>query len=194
MINYAKYTLACFASYFLVGCSTNIEDYQTANASFDIKRYFSGNVIAWGIIEDYSNKVNRRFCVEINGTWQGDTGVLAEKFYYDDSEISYRNWQLTKHTDGSYTGKAEDVIGTAKGVHQGFAFQFNYTLALEIEDNTYQVNMDDWMYQLDEYRVMNKTTLSKFGIDLAQVTIFFDKQTPFQSCQAITPLQTKVNI
>jgi hypothetical protein len=44
--------------------------------------------------------------------------------------------------------------------------------------------MDDWMYQIDDYRVMNKTTISKFGIDVAEVTLFFDKETPYQTCSS----------
>lgn len=186
MIKYQKLTFAFLASILLLGCTAKIEDYQQDKKTFDIKNYFSGDVIAWGMIQDYSNKVNRRFCVEINGSWHGNTGVLAEKFYFKNGEISYRNWQLTKLDDGTYTGTAEDVIGTAKGVHQGYVFQFNYALSLKVADNTYQVTMDDWMYQLDQYRVMNKTSISKFGVNVAEVTLFFDKETPFQSCQSFS--------
>lgn len=166
-------------------CSTNLDDYQQTHKPFDIKNYFDGQVIAWGMVQDYSNKVSRRFCVEIEGTWQGDQGVLAEKFYFNDGEISYRNWQLSKQADGSYQGTAEDVVGIAIGKHQGFAFQFQYQLSLEVDDETYQVSMDDWMYQLDEYRVMNKTSMSKFGINVADITLFFDKQTPIQTCPSV---------
>ena len=45
--------------------------------------------------------------------------------------------------------------------------------------------MDDWMFQLDENKVMNKTSMSKFGVKVAEVTLFFDKETTNQSCQAI---------
>ena len=166
----------------LVSCSANLTDYQQDKLNFDIKNYFSGDVIAWGIVQDYSNKVTRRFCVQINGSWQGDKGVLAEKFYFDNGEISYRNWQLTKQSDGIYQGTAEDVIGTAIGKHQGFAFQFQYTLLLKLDNKSYEVSMDDWMYQLDEHRVMNKTAMYKFGVNVANVTLFFDKNSPNTTC------------
>lgn len=167
---------------FISSCSTALDDYQGVDKPFDIKQYFNGKVIAWGMVQDYSNKVSRRFCVEIEGTWQGNNGVLAEKFYFNDGEITYRNWQLSKKIDGSYEGLAEDVVGTAIGKHQGFAFQFQYELSLVVEDKTYQVSMDDWMYQLDEYRVMNKTSMSKLGVKVAEVTLFFDKQAQVQQC------------
>ena len=175
----------------IISCSANLDDYdnlssressKTTDKPFDIKEYFDGDVIAWGTVQDYSEQVTRRFCVEIVGTWQGNEGVRAEKFYFDDGEISFRNWQLSKKSDGSYEGQAEDVVGTAIGNHQGFAFQFQYTLSLVVDDETYEVSMDDWMYQLDEYRVMNKTTMSKFGVNVAEITLFFDKETQVQTC------------
>jgi hypothetical protein len=178
-----KSIILLFISIILSSCSTALDDYTDSQGTFDIKQYFTGNVIAWGIVQNYSEKVNRRFCVEIKGTWQGNQGVLAEKFYFDDGEISYRNWQLSKQQDGGYHGTAEDVIGTAIGRHQGFAFQFQYELALQLDEDRYQVTMDDWMFQLDDSRVMNKTSMSKFGIKVAEITLFFDKKTKQQTCQ-----------
>ena len=175
-------TFIVVISFFNISCSTAIEDYENVNKPFDIKEYFTGNVIAWGMVQDYSNKVNRRFCVEIKGTWQENKGTLAETFYFDDGEISYRNWQLTKQRNGGYHGVAEDVDGIAVGVHKGLAFQFRYNLLLTLEGETYNVLMDDWMYQLDELRVMNKTSMSKLGVNVADITLFFDKSQPSNSC------------
>ena len=183
---------ATFATLLLTSCSVNLSDYAQNKKPFDIKAYFSGNVIAWGMLQDYANKVNRRFCVEINGTWQENEGVLAEKFYFNDGEISYRNWQLTKTTDGTYIGTADDVVGTVIGKHQGFSFQLQYDLLLKVEDKNYLVSMDDWMFQLDEYRVMNKTSISKFGVNVANVTLFFDKQSKAKTCQQSTTLVNQV--
>ena len=179
---------ATVATILLSSCSVNLNDYvQDEKAqnkkAFDIKEYFTGNLIAWGILQDYSNKVTRRFCVEIKGTWQENNGTLAEKFYFNDGEISYRNWQLIKAKNGTYTGTAEDVVGKAIGKHQGFAFQLQYDLLLKVKESTYQVSMDDWMFQLDEYRVMNKTAISKLGVNVANVTLFFDKKAPVQTCK-----------
>lgn len=183
MIRLYKFSLFLIAIFLISSCSTNISDYPETKPSFDIQNYFNGDVIAWGIVQDHTNKVNRRFCVEIEGKWQGNKGVLAETFYFNDGEISYRNWQLTKQLDGTYKGTAEDVEGIAIGKHSGFAFQFNYTLNLALEDDIYQVSMDDWMYQLDEFRVMNKTSMTKFGVEVANITLFFDKELPVKQCQ-----------
>lgn len=176
--------VATVATFLLSSCAANLTDYAQDKKPFDIQEYFTGDIIAWGMLQDHSNKVTRRFCVEIKSTWQENNGTLAEKFYFNDGEISYRNWQLTKTKDGTYTGTAEDVVGKAIGKHQGFAFQLQYDLSLKVKDSTYQVAMDDWMFQLDEYRVMNKTAISKLGVNVANVTLFFDKKVPVQTCQS----------
>jgi hypothetical protein len=36
--------------------------------------------------------------------------------------------------------------------------------------------MDDWMYRIDDDVVLNRTTMSKFGITLGQVTLFFSRK------------------
>ena len=181
-----KRSFTSLTSLLLLGCSADLSDYQQPEQHpFDVKTYFTGDIAAWGLVQDRSDKVTRRFCVQIKANWQANIGTLAETFYFQDGEISYRNWQLTKQTDGTYTGTAEDVVGTAIGAHQGFAFQLNYQLLLPVEDSIYQVSMDDWMYQLDKYRVMNKTSISKFGIKLATVTLFFDKQQQYQPCASL---------
>jgi len=185
---YSKPILTGAACVFLASCTTNIDQYQAQQNEFDLQSYFDGDVIAWGIIQNRSDQVTRRFCVELNAGWEKNKGVLAEKFYFDDGEISYRNWQLVKISKGHYSGTAEDVIGTAVGKHKGFAFNLQYTLDLIVDDSNYHVTMDDWMYQIDENKVVNKTAISKFGFNVANVTLFFDKQLPLNTCQQTTIL------
>jgi hypothetical protein len=169
-------------SFVLVACSTDQKQYEHSSPNLDLKTYFNGSVTAWGILKNYSDKVTRRFCVEIIGAWQNNEGVLAETFYFDDGEISYRNWQLTKLSNGRYIGTAEDVVGQASGQGVGFSFQWQYQLKIMVDDSEYVLTLDDWLYQLDEYRVFNQTELKKFGIAVAHLTIFFDKAKPLRQC------------
>jgi len=183
MKKFIMLTIAALMSFLLLSCSTHIDDYESVKEPFDIKKYFTGPVIAWGIVQDYSQKVNKRFCIEVIGTWQGEKGILAETFYFDgEKELSYRNWQLIKQENGNYRGTAEDVVGEANGVHQGFAFHFQYDLLLKVDEDTYKVSMDDWMYQLDDNKVMNKTSMHKLGVKVADITLFFDKKYPNAKC------------
>ena len=36
--------------------------------------------------------------------------------------------------------------------------------------------MDDWMYLMDEDTLINRTLMSKFGVEVGQVTLFFRRQ------------------
>ena len=140
------------------------------------------SIFVWGMVQDYSNKVTRRFCVEMNGSWQKNVGTLAETFYFNDGEESTRDWQLIRNKNGSYLGTAEDVIGVAQGQQEGFALQWQYKLSVKIDDKLYQFDLDDWMYRIDDYRVFNLTDMKKMGVTLAKITLFFDKQQPLREC------------
>jgi hypothetical protein len=182
MITLRNLTLASILL-FISSCSAELSDYEKTSPKLDIKTFFSGDFIAWGMVQDYTSQVTRRFCVELNGTWQNNQGKLKEAFYFNDGEISYRTWMLTKLSDDQYTGTAEDVVGIAEGGRMGYAFRWEYQLLVPIDDETYAFEMDDWMYQLDENRIMNKTTMSKLGVELAEITLFFDKTSTKKTCQ-----------
>ena len=40
----------------------------------------------------------------------------------------------------------------------------------------YQMNMDDWMWMIDDKTLANRTTMSKLGVTFAEITIFFRKR------------------
>ena len=162
-------------SFVLVACSTDQKQYEHSSPNLDLKTYFNGSVTAWGILKNYSDKVTRRFCVEIIGTWQNNEGVLAETFYFDDGEISYRNWQLRKLENGQYSGIAEDVVGTAYGEQQGFAFHWQYQLSVPIDGKYMVFTLDDWMYLIDNKRLFNKTDITKFGLKVGEIIIYIEK-------------------
>jgi hypothetical protein len=48
---------------------------------------------------------------------------------------------------------------------------------LPVDGKVYDVNFDDWMWQLDENTMMNRSVMSKFGFDLGEVSLFFKKRT-----------------
>ncbi|MEC8747574.1 MAG: DUF3833 family protein, partial [Pseudomonadota bacterium] len=42
---------------------------------------------------------------------------------------------------------------------------------------TYSVTFDDWFWAFDDSTMMNRSYIRKFGIVMAEVTIFMQKQT-----------------
>lgn len=181
--NKLKKITLCFSVIFLSACSADLSDYKKSTPQINIKEFFTGRLVAWGMVQNYQHKLIRRFCVEIDGTWQGNKGVLAEKFYFNDGEISYRNWQLEKMADGKYQGSAEDVIGEAYGQEIGHAFNWQYQLSIPVDGKNLTLHLDDWMYQIDNERVFNRTTMKKFGLTVGEITLFFNKQNNASTCQ-----------
>lgn len=157
----------------LTACSARIEDYRDTRPTLDLRQYFNGRVLGWGQFQDRSGKVVKRFSVDLRGSWQGDQGTLEEFFTYDDGSKETRIWHLTAHADGRYTGRAADVVGEAEGRVEGYALHWRYTLALPVDGKVYHVRMDDWMYLQDPDTLMNRTAMSKFGVHLGDVTLFF---------------------
>ena len=49
---------------------------------------------------------------------------------------------------------------------------------LPVGDRTYRVRFDDWIFALDAQRIVNRSYLQKFGIDVAEVTIFMQRRDP----------------
>jgi hypothetical protein len=159
------------------GCAgPSVNDYASELPQLDLKRYFNGVVDAWGIFTDRSGKVVKRFTVVMNCSWNGDQGVLDEDFVYSDGTKQKRIWKLTHLGDGRYSGQADDVIGVAQGQTRGNAFNWRYTLALPVNDQVWHVQFDDWMYVMNEQVMLNKASMSKFGIFLGEVTLSFTKR------------------
>lgn len=158
----------------LTGCAgVSPEDYAGETPEFRIEDYFDGDVKAWGMFQSRSGEVKRRFTVDIEGTVDGDRITLDERFTYADGETDRRVWEIERIDEHTYEGTAGDVVGVAKGKRYGNALNWQYTLALEVGDRTWNVQFDDWMYLSDEDTLINTAEVSKFGFHVGTVTLFF---------------------
>lgn len=161
----------------LAGCaSPTVADYAAEKPTLDLARYFNGTLDAHGVFTDRSGKVVKRFTVVMKCSWQGNEGVLDEDFSYSDGSKQKRVWRLKKLPGGRYTGTADDVAGLAEGQEAGNAFNWRYTLRLPVDGKVYDVQFDDWMYLMDDRVMLNKATMSKFGVRLGEVTLSFYKR------------------
>ena len=163
----------------LGGCTLSIDGdvYKDVEPKFELESFFDGKVRAWGIVQNRSGEVVQRFIVDIDAYKDGDKLILDETFEYGvgDGPIK-RVWTITKNSDGSYTGNAGDIAGPATGLSYGNAFSFAYEMDLEVDGSTYRGNFDDWFWAFNEDTMMNRSYIKKFGIVMAEVTIFMQKQ------------------
>lgn len=168
--------LAAAPAFALAGCAgPQVTDYAGQQPTLALEQYFNGRVEAWGYFADRGGRIVKRFTVAMDCQWQGADGTLDEAFVYADGTRQRRIWRVRKTGEGQYVGRADDVVGEAKGVASGNALRWNYTLALPVDGRTWEVQMDDWMYLMDERTLLNRTAMSKLGVHLGDVTIAFRK-------------------
>ncbi|MDN3577316.1 DUF3833 domain-containing protein [Chitinimonas viridis] len=172
-----KRLLVMLIACFLLGCAgVDVNHYARQGPTLDLPSYFNGTIDAWGVFQKRNGEVARRFKVEMRCSWVGDTGTLDERFVYDDGETQRRVWTLTRQADGSWQGRADDVLGVAVGRVAGNALHWRYTIKLPVDGTVYEVAFDDWMWLLDEQTMFNRSTMSKFGVNLGEVSLFFRKR------------------
>jgi hypothetical protein len=160
----------------LAACtSVEVGDFRNEKPVLDLRTYFDGTIDAWGIVRNRDGTISQRFNVVILASWQGDTGTLDETFTYSDGRTQKRVWTLTKRGDHTI-GRAADVVGDAVGETAGNAFRFRYVLDYPRGDGTVHLDVDDWMYLMDERTMLNRSSISKLGFEIAQVTLSFRKR------------------
>jgi hypothetical protein len=178
-MNILKGTILMGLLTFLSACSApTLDHYKGAQPPLDLQSYFTGPIKAWGLIQDHRGHVTRRFDVNMVGTWDGDTGTLQEQFQYYDGQTQERTWTIKKIADHRYEGTAGDIIGKADGKIEGNAMRWAYVMDLPVGDKTYKITFDDWMFLMNDGVLINRSYLKKFGITVAELTLFMQKQEP----------------
>lgn len=162
----------------LIGCSgrPDLDAEKLSSAEFNLEEFFEGRSTAYGQFQDILGNVSRRFKVEITGEWDGKILTLVEDFVYEDNTTEQRIWTLTKTGDQTWQGSAPGVLGIAQGRESGDTFNWKYRIDLPIPDGTMRVSFDDWMWLLDDGRVLNRAYVMKYGITIGEVIIFFEKE------------------
>lgn len=159
----------------LASCSQSLQDYKNNKPELDLSTFFQGSLSAHGIVQDYNGQVTRTFKAELVAKWRDDQGLLDEKFYFDDGKIEYRCWKLTKRGN-TYTGTAGDVVGKAEGEVFGNTLNWQYDLVVETDSGPRQLHLDDWLYLIDDSTIINRTNMSFYGVDVAEVTLSIRKE------------------
>jgi hypothetical protein len=145
------------------------------NQPLVLEEYFLGETHAWGMFHDRFGKARRQFKVAIDGQWDGRDLILTEDFAYDDGEADHRVWRIRKQDGQTYQAVANDVIGLVTGKVQGSQFTWAYDFRLAIGARSLIVRFDDRMYLQDARTLINRTRVSKFGIEIGQISMFFRK-------------------
>ncbi len=171
-----------FSFLFLAACTgkPSFNDASLSDKKLNLEEFFDGELIAYGQFQDILGTVRRSFVVTLNGDWDGERLRLVEDFVYEDGATEQRIWTLSKTGPDSWEGTAPGVIGIAQGVEQDNRFNWQYEIDLPIPSadgtvETLRVTFDDWMWLLSDDRLLNRAYVKRFGVDIGDVIISFEK-------------------
>lgn len=146
---------------------------SAADKQFQPERFFAGHTRSKGVFENTVGKARQQFTTDCHGIVRGDILALAQQFRYGDGHTQQRHWQIRRLDSTHYEGRAEDVVGVARGAVVGNAFHFSYVVAAKPGNPLFNVELDQTMTLRRDGVLENHATIRKLGFTISRVTEFF---------------------
>jgi len=139
--------------------------------AFDPVAFFSGHTHSTGVIESRSGTPTERIATDSHGNTDGaDRLSMVQTLSFQDGRTQQRDWTLWRSGQNQFDATANDMVGMAKGEAQGGLFHWQWVWARSPGNRLMNVTMNQWMYRMDDGSVTIRTTVSKFGFIVAEVT------------------------
>lgn len=151
-------------------------DYTAASPELNLREHLNGPILCEGMIYGPTGRVSSRFVADMDVEWDGNVGVMKERFHYDSGAVQDREWVLTLGNDGSVKATADDVIGEGKGQQAGSALQLKYRIKLGEDAGGHELDAVDWMYLVENGTIMNRSQFRKYGIKVAELVATMRKK------------------
>lgn len=145
------------------------DDYAGKGPEFDIREHLKGPIICEGVIYGVTGRVSSRFVADLDARWNGNEGIMTERFRYDSGETQNRYWRLKVHADGTIEADAPDLIGKGSGCQKGPGVQLNYRIKLPKNAGGHELDTVDWMYLMENGSIMNRSQFRKYGVKVAEL-------------------------
>ncbi len=138
---------------------------------FDPVAFFDGHVRSRGVMEDRSGAPTGWIVTDCVGHKDGQGGLrMVQHLSFQDATAQERVWQVRRSGPGRFEATASDMVGSALGDTSGGAFHWRWVLARAPGERPFDVTMDQWIYPLGDGSVMIRSTISKFGFILSEVS------------------------
>ncbi|HEY4040247.1 MAG TPA: DUF3833 family protein [Rhodopila sp.] len=142
-----------------------------AGPGFDPVAFFDGHTQSWGVIESRDGAPTERIVTDGRGERDGSDRVrMVQHLSFQDGTTQERDWTLWRSGPDQFDATASDMVGTARGQTQGRIFHWRWVLARAPGNALMNVTMQQWMYQMADGSVTIRTTISKLGLIVAEVT------------------------
>lgn len=148
---------------------------EVGSEPFLLEDFLVGRLKAWGVFEARFGSQRRQFEVDVEGVLDGEVLTLREDFTFDDGETDTRTWVVTRTSEDSYEGQADDILGQAIGKVTGNTLNWAYDLVLKAGGRSVKVRFEDRMSKYGDDCVICQGKIKKFGILFGTVTMVFLK-------------------
>jgi hypothetical protein len=174
-VRLSMFAVALFAV-LVAGCSEKRGPAVAAAGEpvFDPMAFFDGDTQSWGVIESRSGAPTEQVVTNSVGKRDGANRLrMVQQLSFQDGSSQQREWILWRSGPGHFEATANDMIGTANGEVNGRIFHWQWVLARSPGNPLMNVTMQQWMYCMEDGSATIRTTVSKFGFIVAEVTEHF---------------------
>ena len=170
----------------LSACASKpIASFHTGRPLFAPEIFFAGRTHSWGVFETRDGKPASILRTTTEGHVAADGFHFEQDLDFESGRKSHRSWLVRRLDAHRYSATGTGIVGEARGLAHGNAFHLEFTLDAFPGNPLGHLHMSQWMYlQPDGTTMLNRATLSKAGIIVAQVTEQFQKDRA-----AVTPVR-----
>jgi hypothetical protein len=166
-----RLSLAVVLTLAACGTAVPVDHFAGTAPAFDAVAFWAGHHRSWGVLENRGGAPTETVVTDCIGTVLPDGSLhMVQTLTQGDGTVQHRDWHLRRTAPGAFTATANDMVGEAHGTAAGRVFHWNWVLALSPGNSLKNVTMDQWMYLMDGGTMMNRTTISKLGVILAEVS------------------------
>jgi hypothetical protein len=164
----------CLLALLLAGCSKPlpVEHFAGTKPEFDPVAFWAGHHTSWGVVENRAGEPTDTVETDCVGTPEASGLHMVQTLKLGDGTVQHRDWHLRREGQ-AFVATANDMVGEARGEAAGRVFHWRFVLATKPGNALFNVTFDQWMYLLDDGSMMNRTTVRKVGIIIAEVSEVF---------------------
>jgi hypothetical protein len=143
---------------------------------FRVESYFAGRTHSWGLFETRSGQPKEILHTQTRGQWNGSVLKFEQNLEFQSGKKSHRSWLIRRVDAHHYTATGTGIIGTAQAEAHGNALHLDFTIDAVPGNPLAHLHMSQWMYlQADGVTMVNRDTLTKAGVIIAEITEQFHK-------------------
>lgn len=151
-----------------------VADFAATRPEFDPIAFWTGHTQSWGVVERRDGSPSEIVRTDCLGEPDGPDGLRMHQVLTEgDGTVTHREWRLRRLGPGRYEATANDMVGRAEGQAAGRAFHWRWVWATKPGNPLLNVTMSQWMYAYPDGTMMNRTVISKLGMQFAAVSEVF---------------------